>query len=179
VKSERIKQLAQQYNLSESAIMSLADALQRGNGKMAQFNHPELGGNGQWMPGMMMIGDMFNNDLKARVQGVCEALAKEVDNADFMNMSFSMSMAQNIFWDSALGQPNTAGSQNNAHYAYFADKNRLVIKRDGTVYLYNTTGYVIVGVMQGQSNMTKLLKFKTRTGSVAEADFDLIHTRPS
>ncbi|MFM8524351.1 MAG: hypothetical protein ACKOCM_01815, partial [Cyanobacteriota bacterium] len=36
------------------------------------FNHPELGGSGQWMAsGMMMIGDMFNNGLKARVDGLC------------------------------------------------------------------------------------------------------------
>jgi hypothetical protein len=45
-----------------------------GGGTLAQFNcnHPELGGNGQWMSGgMTMVGDMFNYGLKATVSGLC------------------------------------------------------------------------------------------------------------
>jgi hypothetical protein len=47
-----------------------------GNGTMAQFNHWELGGGGQWMQGgMTMVGDMFNNSLKAKVDGLCFELS--------------------------------------------------------------------------------------------------------
>ena len=44
---------------------------------MAQFTHPELGGSGQWMQGgMTMVGDMFNNALKAQVDGLCAELSR-------------------------------------------------------------------------------------------------------
>jgi hypothetical protein len=43
---------------------------------MAQFRHPELGDSGQWTQGgLIMIGDMFNHALKARVESLCSALA--------------------------------------------------------------------------------------------------------
>jgi hypothetical protein len=46
------------------------------NGRMAQFNHPEFGGYGQWMSGgMTMVSDMFNNHLKGRVDSLCGELA--------------------------------------------------------------------------------------------------------
>ena len=45
-------------------------------GGMAQFRHPEFGGSGQWMSGgAVMISDMFNNALKARVDALCNELA--------------------------------------------------------------------------------------------------------
>jgi hypothetical protein len=38
---------------------------------MAQFNHPEFAGSGQWMQGgMLMLGDMFNHALKGRVDAL-------------------------------------------------------------------------------------------------------------
>jgi hypothetical protein len=52
-----------------------------GNGSMAQFNHPEFGGSGQWMRGgMIMLGDMFNNGLKNSVSNLCQELANLVAN---------------------------------------------------------------------------------------------------
>ena len=42
----------------------------------AQFNHPDLGGMGQWSQGgMIMVGDMFNHGLKAQVDALCNELA--------------------------------------------------------------------------------------------------------
>ena len=58
---QRIDELAQRYSVSSDAVMTLLRALVNNNGNMAQFNHPELGGGGQWMRGgMTMVGDMFN-----------------------------------------------------------------------------------------------------------------------
>lgn len=73
---EAIVELAQKYGVSEEAVLVLWQALVRGRGTMAQFNHPELGGRGQWMPGMIMIGDMFNDALKAKVGALCGELAE-------------------------------------------------------------------------------------------------------
>ncbi len=47
-------------------------AVLNGNGSMAQFNHPEFGGSGQWMKGgMLMLGDMFNYSLKGSIDALC------------------------------------------------------------------------------------------------------------
>ena len=51
--------LAERYRVSEEAVRVLRRALERGGGQLAQFSHPELGGYGQWMPGMTQIGDML------------------------------------------------------------------------------------------------------------------------
>jgi len=59
----------------------MLDAVARGGGSMAQFNLPEFGGSGQWMRGgMTMIGDMFNNYLKGRVDGLCSELSRLMAN---------------------------------------------------------------------------------------------------
>jgi hypothetical protein len=57
--------------------MKLLQALVNSNDTMAQFDHPELGGARQWMPGgMTMVGDMFNHGLKAKVDGLCSGLSQ-------------------------------------------------------------------------------------------------------
>lgn len=51
-------------------------ALEQGGGTIAQFSHPEAGGNGQWMlGGMTIVGDMFNDRLKATVNALCSDLS--------------------------------------------------------------------------------------------------------
>lgn len=71
-----VDDLAQRHGLSADAVTYMLGAVLAGNGSMAQFSHPELGGSGQWMRGgMTMVGDMFNNALKARVDGLCTELS--------------------------------------------------------------------------------------------------------
>jgi hypothetical protein len=54
----------------------MLDAVIHGQGSMAQFNHPEFGGSGQWMSGgMIMLSDLFDHALKGRVEGLCHDLA--------------------------------------------------------------------------------------------------------
>jgi hypothetical protein len=74
---QKINDLAQRYGVSVDAVMKLLQALVNSNGTMAQFDHRELGGAGQWMPGgMTMVGDMFNHGLKAKVDGLCSELSQ-------------------------------------------------------------------------------------------------------
>ncbi|MGD7034850.1 SHOCT domain-containing protein [Methylotuvimicrobium buryatense] len=74
--SSIINQLAQRYHFSFDAVFSLLQSVINGNGSMAQFNHPEFGGSGQWMRGgMIMVGDMFNNQLKNSIAGLCQELS--------------------------------------------------------------------------------------------------------
>src|SRR5262244_4019735 len=74
---QQVTELAQRYGVSIDAVMTLLRALVHGQGTMAQFEHRELGGRGQWMPGgMVMVGDMFNHALKATVDGLCSELSQ-------------------------------------------------------------------------------------------------------
>src|SRR5664279_1238421 len=71
-----VADLAARYRVSDGAVRTLLDAVARGGGAMAQFSHPELGGNGQWMRGgMTMVGDMFNPGLQSTVSGICSELS--------------------------------------------------------------------------------------------------------
>ncbi len=45
---------------------------------MAQFSHPDFGGMSQWSPGMTMVGDMFDNSLKLKLDAECTELAAYV-----------------------------------------------------------------------------------------------------
>jgi len=76
-----INNIAQRYNFSPDAVFSMLQSVINGNGSMAQFNHPEFGGSGQWMRGgMIMLGDMFNNGLKSSVAGLCQELSNLIAN---------------------------------------------------------------------------------------------------
>ncbi|MFN9644392.1 MAG: SHOCT domain-containing protein [Cyanobacteriota bacterium] len=74
-----VNTLAERYGFSQEAVIQMMFAMHRGRGAMAQFNHPEFAGSGQWMRGgMLMLGDMFNHGLKARVDGLCQAIAAQL-----------------------------------------------------------------------------------------------------
>lgn len=76
---QAINDLAQRHGFSPSAVLNMLEAVINGHGGMAQFNHPEFSGSGQWMQGgMTMVSDMFNNTLKSRVDGLCCDLANLV-----------------------------------------------------------------------------------------------------
>ena len=73
--------IAQRHGFSVDAVTSMLESVINGNGSMAQFNHPEFSGSGQWMQGgMTMVSDMFNNYLKGRVDGLCSELSRLVAN---------------------------------------------------------------------------------------------------
>ena len=82
---QKIDELAQRYGVSADAVMTLLQALVNSNGTMAQFNHAELGGGGQWMRGgMTMVGDMFNHGLKSKVDGLCSELSQLLAQQPFV-----------------------------------------------------------------------------------------------
>jgi hypothetical protein len=82
---QAINDLAQRYGVSTDAVMTLLQALLNNNGSMAQFDHRELGGAGQWMAGgMTMVGDMFNYGLKAKVDGLCSELSQLLATQPFV-----------------------------------------------------------------------------------------------
>ena len=90
-----VDELAQRHGVSSDAVLTLLRALAAGNGTMAQFSHPELGGTGQWSQGgMIMIGEMFNNALKHRVDALCSELAALLSNQPWRAAAPSQSQTQ-------------------------------------------------------------------------------------
>ncbi len=78
---QAVDDLAQRHGFSPAAVLCMLDAVIHGHGSMAQFNHPEFGGSGQWMRGgMTMVSDMFNHYLKSRVDGLCGDLSNLLAN---------------------------------------------------------------------------------------------------
>lgn len=76
-----IDELAERHGFSAGAVTSMLDSVIRGNGSMAQFDHPDFGGSGQWMlGGMTMVSDMFNSHLKGRVEALCSELSRLIAN---------------------------------------------------------------------------------------------------
>ena len=111
--SQKINDLAQRYGVSTDAVMALLQALINGNGTMAQFNHHELGGSGQWSQGgMTMVGDMFNNVLKAKVDGLCTEISRLLAQQPFAPPplgSQSQSQGGQQQQQGGSGSPGTVG----------------------------------------------------------------------
>ncbi len=197
MKPTNVSELAKQYQVSEQAVETLWQSLVSGNGSMAQFNHPELGGSGQWMAGgMTMVGDMFNQRLKYVVDGICSALAAQARDAashkfDFVatdeshhtgsyqsqsqssgpssTQATTQSSNSGRWWPNNWGAPNSSGSQNEMSYAYFSGPQRLMIREHGEVTVYDTLDHQITGVSQQQSG-NRTLTFSSQHGPVKLED---------
>lgn len=191
-----VEDLAQRYGISIDAVLAMLQALIKGNSTMAQFNHPDFGGSGQWMRGgMIMVGDMFNNALKAKVDGLCNELSNHLVNEPFFarpTQSQSQSQTQSgsgtyslfvsgsrqsgNWWPEELGSPSATGAQNQIRYAFFPGSRRLAIDIDGRVTIYDTQDHHISGVSQQQgSNAT--LTFTSQHGLVRLTDLPVVSTQ--
>lgn len=183
-----VNDLAQRYGVSSDAVMTMLDAVIRGNGTMAQFSHSELGGSGQWMMGgMTMVGDMFNYGLKSKVDGLCIELSNllanqqsnlfkppeyQNQNGSDDNVSMFVSGGSN-WWPSDLGIPSSTGAQNNVRYAYFPQSRRLAVEINGQTTVYDTQEHQIGGVSQQQGGNDSLT-FTSQYGLVRVDNLPII-----
>lgn len=166
-KEKTFKKIAKEHGFSEAAVEALHAALIQGGGTMAQFSHPEFGGSGQWMnSGMIMIGDMFNNALKARVDTLCRALLPELEFPSATAPAAMVFAAGSSWWPKEYSSPAATGGQNDFRYAYFPQANALVVDHAGKVAVYDTTGHVITGFGQQQSSFAGF-RFSSATGQIA------------
>jgi hypothetical protein len=79
---ELVAHLAKLHSVSPEAVQAVLMALRRGGGRMAQFSHSDFGGMSQWSPGMSMVGDMFNTQLKSKLDALCTDIAAHLDAAE-------------------------------------------------------------------------------------------------
>jgi len=187
-----VADLSQRHGFSPDAVTHMLFAVLNGNGSMAQFNHPEFAGSGQWMQGgMLMLGDMFNHTLKGRVDALCWDLSNVLASQPGLLRSGSFqSQSQggggqqsqaagapmgesSLFvpdpaahwWPRDLGAPSATGSQNNVRYAYFAGARRLAVETGGQVWVYDTLDHQIGGFSQQQGSGGSIL-FTSQYGTV-------------
>ena len=69
------------------------------------------------------------------------------------------------WWPDDLGQPASSGGQDGVRYAFFPDRRRLAVQRDGRVTLYASGGPRITGVSQGGGG-DRPLTFTSQAGEV-------------
>ena len=168
---QNMNAIANRYGISVNAVTDLTQALMRSNGTMAQFNISELGGGGQWMQGgMTMVGDMFNNQLKYTVDGLCNELSNLINQGgiQYKPLPKMQNSNQGGFsgnWWGDLGFPNSTGSQNNTSYAIFSNIGRLAIQENGKVTIFDTLDHQIGGTGQQQGG-TYSVSFTSQYGNV-------------
>lgn len=114
---QTLNDIALRHGFSFDATLSMLDAVINGNGGMAQFNHPEFSGSGQWMRGgMTMVSDMFNNHLKNRVDNLCSELSSLIANQpDLLRSGSFQSQSQgsgNDPWNQPTQTQSNNGGQN-------------------------------------------------------------------
>lgn len=164
-------EVAARHGVSASTAETLLMALAISGGGQAQFSIQELGGMGQWSRGgMVMVGDMFNNSLKARVDALCSELSSLVGSGDLVERG----AAGGNWWPAELGTPSSAGSQNDMRYAFFPAARRLAISDGGRVTVYDTGDHQIGGFGQQQGN-DRSLSFTSQYGYVRLTDLPQVN----
>jgi putative oligomerization/nucleic acid binding protein len=165
-----IAEIARRHGLSEDAVLAMLVALRAGGGTMAQFSIPELGGSGQWMRGgMTMVGDMFDNALKARVDALCNELVQLLSSTAVFPPSAAHAetglFPSNNWWPADLGVPTSAGGQNDVRYAFFPGARRLAIQIGGVTRVFDTGEHHIGGVQQQQGGGYGSVIFTSQLGT--------------
>ena len=190
-----VDDLARRHGVGGDAVAALLHALDLGNGTQAQFNHPDLGGMGQWSQGgMIMVGDMFNQGLKHRVDTLCRELASvlrdhpplhqpearssqsQSQSGGYAGVSLIIpgsGLSSSNWWPAELGSPASTGAQNNLKYACFPLVRRLAIRQGDRVSVYDTGEHRITGFSQQQSG-DQSLTFTSQSGLVRVADLPLV-----
>ena len=163
-----VEEIAQRTGFSRDAVTSMLFSLMAGGGSI-------------------MISDMFNNALKARVDALCIELSALIrSEPDFVVadsfQSQSRGAPRNLrreslshlvtdgpdqanWWPRDLGVPSSLGAQNEVRYAYFPDTQRLAIDINGEVTVYDPQGHQISGFSQQQPGSGSL-SFSSQLGNV-------------
>jgi hypothetical protein len=186
---QALTEIAGRFGVSLDAVEHLLMAVLAGQTTQAQFNHPELGGMGQWSQGgMTMVGDMFNSSLKAKVDGLSSELAALARSTN-LHLPVASSQSQyhgsgvSLFvpggfssgnwWPEELGHASSVGAQNDLRYAFFPTTRRLAINAGGRITVYDTRDHQIGGFSQQQGG-DQSLSFTSQYGLVRVADLEIV-----
>jgi hypothetical protein len=117
---ELVDRIAKRHSVSPAAVQVVLAARRSGGGRMAQFSHADFGGMSQWSPGMSMVGDMFNTQLKAKLDALCTDIAAHLDLSEAAGgrrtagdeVSSRSAALSSDWWPAGLGRPGSVGAQN-------------------------------------------------------------------
>jgi hypothetical protein len=179
--SDLVDRMAKKHAVSRAAVEVVLTALRSGGGTMAQFSHADFGGMSQWSPGMSMVGDMFNTQLKAKLHALCSDIAAHLEafpsaggmRSPAVEVSYRSISETANWWPAGMGRPGAVGAQNDLRYAVFPDTRRLVIDDHGKITVYDTGDHRIFGVAQAQSG-DQTLSFASQDGLVRVADLQKV-----
>jgi hypothetical protein len=68
-------------------------------------------------------------------------------------------------WPDGLGEPSTTGSQNGKRYAFFSERQRLLVEQDGKLTTYDSGDHQMSGVTQHEDTDGSLA-FTSQNGSM-------------
>jgi hypothetical protein len=173
-----IPEIAARYLVPEEKVREIHRQLQANHATQCQFECSELGGPVQWMPGMVMTSRWDDHALRARVDGLCSELCAIVRGSEtaapaaFKRDADAPPAASRVdlpagesWWPAALGQPSSSGAQNGVRYAYFPDKQRLLLQQGARIDAYDTGEHRLTGVSQQQGH-SRSITFSTPEGPV-------------
>jgi hypothetical protein len=167
-----LPEIAQRYQVPEHVVRELYRQLESNGGTQCQFACPELAGQIQWMPGMVMVSRPTDTALKARGDGLCCELAAVLSGSDtaapgaIVREWEHQSAVGESWWPATFGHPTTSGEQNGVRYAYFPDQRRLLLQQGARIDTYDTTGHHITGAAQQQGHGSSLT-FSTDRGPIS------------
>jgi hypothetical protein len=126
---------------------------------------------------MSMVGDMFNTQLRAKLDALCSDIAAHLETSGTVGgaraageeVSYRSQARTEEGWPAGLGRPGAVGAQNDLRYAVFPETRRLVIDDHGAFSVYDTGSHRIFGVAQAQS-ADRTLTFTSQDGLVRIAD---------
>jgi hypothetical protein len=181
-----IPSIAQRHVVSEETARRIFECLQSTGGTACQFDIPEFGGHGQWMPGMVMIKEHANRDLKAKIDGLCSELAAIVQGSDSSAPATLQCAGKgpavvgrtdmavgDSWWPATFGRPAATGDQGGIRYAHFPAVHRLLVQRGAHIDAYDTGDYVIAGVAQAQGQPHSIT-FNSNRGPVHLDQFQCV-----
>lgn len=160
--------LVERHGFGRGAVHAMWESVRRGHGAMAQFSHAEFGGDGRWLRGgMIVVGDMFNHALAARVGALCDDLSDLFDGHPEWTAEPPRHLSVQ-WWPAGLRNPSASGAQNGMRYAWFPRQRRLAIEHEGEVTLYDTEDHHLGGVAQQQGGHAHL-SFMSEQGPIEVA----------
>jgi hypothetical protein len=145
---------------------------------------------GQWSRGgMIMIGDMFNQGLKYRVDALCNELSNLLARQQIVQEPSQAAQPQggeagifaaqgSTWWPAGLGRPSSSGAQNDMRYAFFPEARRLAVQQGGRVQIYDSGDHLFQGVSQQQGG-GQSLSFTSQYGTVQASDLPRVPDAPS
>ncbi|MEO0560572.1 MAG: hypothetical protein AAF125_00560 [Chloroflexota bacterium] len=139
ISQSQIRAIAQKHRLSDNAVVVLAKALRRGHGRMARFNHRELGGIGMWGRGEVIIGDMRNESLRMQIWGAMNDLLPIITSHPPRKPEPEKDSTLVMPWwgDITLGPPTVHGAFENMTFGYFLEPHRVILRNDGVITHYD------------------------------------------